>query len=241
MVSWSKDRQIKKKEYADKVRHAASTLIAKIERLAELSYRFFDDIQPLITDTDILVSKEQGITSARDFLWRGLVAKHSDLLSRIVDEQIEMAYVDLYGYDPKVQSLFLTTIEQIKAVDTTIHVAVLSLTQDDVLSLKKLDSPPMSAQLGNKLRNTCFMLSSETQSLMKEAVQIFRVEMLKIITAKDTDIYNKKVNINLIDPLDISSRLSKIAQSSEAEEKIRSKLKHWYPDVSRESLCRREI
>lgn len=221
LVSWNKDRQLKKKEYADKIRHTASVIIAKIERWTELSQRFFDDIQPLITDTDVLVSKEKDITSARDFLWRGLVAKHAEFLTRIVDEKIEISYVDLYGYDPKVQTLFSITTQQLKAIDDTIHIAVLNMTQNNVLRLNKdTKSPPISAQLGNELRKTCHALSLESKLLMNEVVKVFRDEMLKIIVANDTDIYNKKIKINSTNPIDMANKLRNIVLPQETDKQI---------------------
>src|SRR6267142_6288301 len=72
LYSWRKDRVLRKKEYADRVRHAASFVIAKLEQWRVLSLSFFDEIQPLIVDADAKLLKEGNVTATRGFLWKGL-------------------------------------------------------------------------------------------------------------------------------------------------------------------------
>jgi len=51
-----KGRLLEKKEYADKIRTSAGTIIAKLDRWKTLSLRFFEDIEPLLTRTDMRLS-----------------------------------------------------------------------------------------------------------------------------------------------------------------------------------------
>lgn len=196
LVSWSKDRKIKKKEYADRIRRAAGLVVAKMDRWVDLSLRFFADIQPLITDTDGIIIKEKDATLTRDFFWRGLVSAHASSTLRIVDEQIEIAYVDLYGYDPRIQTFFSSTIHRLRAIDDYIFGKVLTLTQEDILALNNPEDL-ISAQLGNAIRDICQSLNLESKALMEQAVKIFRIEMMKLIEANDTAIFNKEVNISI--------------------------------------------
>jgi hypothetical protein len=47
LIAWTKDRTLRKKEYADRIRSAAGTVTARLERRKELFLHLFDTIQPL--------------------------------------------------------------------------------------------------------------------------------------------------------------------------------------------------
>jgi hypothetical protein len=49
-ITWSHDADLKRKQYADQIRHSASVVTAKIERWSPLADRYFEDIQPTIVD-----------------------------------------------------------------------------------------------------------------------------------------------------------------------------------------------
>jgi hypothetical protein len=199
LFAWHKDRQLKRKEYADRIRRAAGTVTAKLERWRELSLRFFDDIQALITDADIKITKEQDAIATRDFLWRGLVIEQAKSSQRILDEMIEIAYIDLYGYDPDIQALFVGAVQRFKAIDRNIHNCVLELTQQDVLELSKTRQPIRSAQLGNALRRTCGKMAVNYDAQIEKINRSFRLEMMKLIEASDIKIVNKQVKISSAD------------------------------------------
>jgi hypothetical protein len=144
VYTWRKDQQLRKKEYADKIRFLAGTIIAKFERWKELSLRFFEDIQPLITETDNYLVNERDLIKTRDFLWIGLTRARIISSQRILDEKIENAYVDLYGYDPRIEALFSKTIEGLKTLDRRSYESLLEKTQMDIIRLG----------FGKKINNT---------------------------------------------------------------------------------------
>jgi hypothetical protein len=65
-----KDRLLRRKELSDRVRRSTGIIITKADRWKQLSLRFFDELQPIITDADVLLVKEQDVVTARDFFWR---------------------------------------------------------------------------------------------------------------------------------------------------------------------------
>jgi hypothetical protein len=197
LISWHKDRQLKKKEYADRIRRAAALTTAKLERWRELALRFFEDIQPILTDADIKLTTEGNIIATRDFLWRNLVAIRAESSRRIVDEQIEIAYVDLYGYDPRVQELYQFSVRKLKEIDHDVSIRVLDFTQADVLKLKDTTGEFKSAELGNSLRLTIGRVALTFEYEINQILSIFRTEMIKIIEARDNDIVNKRIELML--------------------------------------------
>ncbi len=195
LYAWHKDRLLKKKEYADRIRHAASSVTAKFERWRELSLRFFDDIQPLITDVDGVLLKQRDVIVARDSLWRGLVTARAESSRRILDEQIEIAYADLYGYDARIRDLFAGGVDFLKEIDERIFREVLKRTQADVLALSGVKATLQSAKLGNALRETCADLATQLAVELNTVLVPFRQEMIKLIEASDSQIVSKAVGI----------------------------------------------
>ncbi len=196
LIALNKDRHLRRKEQADKVRHAAGVIIAKLERWCELGLRYFEDVQPIITEADIKLVKEQNLTDVRDFLWHELVNLRNKTFQRILDEQIETAYADLYGYDPRIQELFVEVVSRFKQLDQDIYMQVLMQTQENVFQLKETKKAFYSAQLGNKLRETSASLGKQYMMLTSWIVAPFRNEMIKLIKASDSEVVNRKVEIS---------------------------------------------
>lgn len=193
LLSVSRDRSLKRKEYADKVRNAAAMVAVKLDRWVLLALSYFDAIQPVLVEVDAAVVKDRNVLAARDQLWQGLVIAHKEAWQRILDEQVEIAYVDLYGYDPHVQQLFTAATDSLKALDSAVYSKTLQLTQGDVLDLLESEQSIVSAQLGNELRKTCSYLSEEYEHMMTSIVTPFRDEMLKLIRGSDGRIVGKRI------------------------------------------------
>ena len=221
LTAWARDRGLRRKEYADRIRNAAGLVIAKLERWKELSIHFFDGIQPLLTDADRMLLEKQDFIATRDFLWRELVAFHATSLEKITNEQIEIAYKDLYGYDPSIQKLFAKAIERLKEIDTVTFILVLQQTQKDILDLKALRKPYFSSQLGNELRKSCGQLALESKKHIDFIIAAFRNEMIKLIQASDSQIVNRDIRIEIPKEL-LSSSPHLIAQIAKVEKSIRS-------------------
>jgi hypothetical protein len=92
LYGWVKDHRLRNREYADRIRLAAAQTLAGIERWKEVGLRSFDDVQPLITDADTLLVKEQDPIRTRDSLWRALMALQAETSKRILNERLEGAY-----------------------------------------------------------------------------------------------------------------------------------------------------
>ena len=153
--SWNKDKLLKRQEYADQIKRAAGQTIAKLERWSAISDNLFMEVQPTITDADVQLVSTQDVIATRDQLWRSLLEKITSRSRMILAEEIELAYVDLYGYDPGVRSLFRSALQNLRAVDLEIGSQILKQTQKDVRSFSGADHRVIqSAELGNLLRAT---------------------------------------------------------------------------------------
>src|SRR5207244_800003 len=135
----------------DRIRHAASFVIAKLERWRQLSLGFFADIQPLFVDVDVQLVKERDKKAATNFLWRGLTVAHAEISRRILEEEIEIAYADLYGYNTKARELFAEAAKRLRMLYERNFKKVLTETDAAVKDLLGPLTAIESSDLGNIL------------------------------------------------------------------------------------------
>lgn len=194
--SWNKDQKLKQKDYADKIRHSASVVVAKIERWKGLSLQFFDEIQPTIVDADMNWVSKKDILNVRDIFWRELVATRTKIFQKIADEEIEIAYTNLYGYDPKIQGLFDDVVRRLRAAENYTHQKTLYQTQIDIISAYERKSVKLQrSALGNKLRDTCYEIKKERQEMMTQVIKPFVDQLIRLIQENDRNILNKHLHV----------------------------------------------
>lgn len=63
-----KDRSLRRREYADRIRKAAADTLVALDRWFEIASRYFRDAQPLLTEADMQLVATQDVTQARDAL-----------------------------------------------------------------------------------------------------------------------------------------------------------------------------
>ena len=196
LISWNKDQNLKRKDYADKIRYSASLVVAKIERWKSLSSQFFDEIQPMIIDADMTWVDKKDILNVRDVFWREMVAARTKIFQKISDEEIEIAYTNLYGYDTKIQGLFDDAINRLKAIENYTHQKALYQTQIDIISIYAgKTAKTQSSILGNRLRDTCYKIRTERHEMMSEVISPFVVQLIKLIQENDKNILKKRIHI----------------------------------------------
>lgn len=195
LASLRKDRKLRLKEYADRVRRSAALVVARADRWKHLSLGLFQDIQVAITDADIMLVKERDVRKADDFFWREMFIVQRAIAKKLSDEQIEIAYADLFGYDTKIHNLYGALIQKLTATDRRVFVALLKRTQGDILGSHKEDGIYVSTVLGNQLRVTAKEISAWCSDLMEAALVEFRNEMIKLVQATDETIVRRKLAI----------------------------------------------
>lgn len=194
LTAWYQDRKIKKKEHADRVRRAAGTITAKLERWKEISLHFFDGIQGSIIDVDIRITKDKDSVTARDYLCQHLAEEHAKSLQKILDEMIEIAYVDLYGYDPRIRDLFVGAIRRLKLINRNTYIGVMYKTQTMLRFLASSEERISSGQLGNLLREVCGAFADEYDRQIEGIIDPFRTEMIKLIKMSDREIFENRLS-----------------------------------------------
>jgi nitrogen fixation-related uncharacterized protein len=188
--TWSHDADLKRKQYADQIRHSASVVTAKIERWSPLADRYFEDIQSTIVDVSEKVEATHTREPANRILFKGLVQAQATASQRIVDEQLEVAYIELYGYVPSLQKTFDTTIQDIKSAEAKAHEGTSSALQGKLQDDKVLKLPT-SILIGNELRSSADEQRKQLWKQIEFVATPLREKMLNLINLSDEDIMDE--------------------------------------------------
>lgn len=197
LMALYKEQALRKKELADRVRTASGLVIAKLDRWKQLTLQLFGDLQSAVTDADAMVVAEQDLIATRDYLWKKTVEAQASVASRILDEEIEIAYSNLYGYDPRIHELFTEAVRKLKRINDAVFVGLLNRTQSDIFAMRKTESGKiLSSQLGNRLRVTLASGKSVLETNMESVLDAFRTSMLPIIGASDKALAERQVSVS---------------------------------------------
>jgi hypothetical protein len=188
--TWSHDADLKKQQYADQIRHSASVVTAKIERWSPLADRYFEDIQPTIVDVSEKIEATHTREPANRMLFKGLVQAQATASQRIVDEQLEVAYIELYGYVPSLQKTFDTTIQAIKQAEVNAHDQTIASLQEKLIGDGVLKLPT-SIEIGNELRVSAEKHRQQLRSEIERIASPLREKMLNLINLSDKEILDE--------------------------------------------------
>lgn len=157
-------------------------------------------MQPAITKADMaLVAGTDGIV-VRDELWSACWAARQQVQGRILEEDLELAYAGLYGYDPRIRDLYSASVAQLRLQwDEAFEEAVSSL-QHVVLEFGELmlsaHSKPRSAELGNQLRMVLGAVELDFGQSTRRIVEGLREQLIVVISASDRDIVERRIQIS---------------------------------------------
>jgi hypothetical protein len=187
----AKDRRTRDREFADRVRTAAAKTLGKLERWQQLSARLYEDIQPLFIDVSQKLHAELDAEAARDLLWRELSTARTAAEQRIVDEEIESAYVELYPYHPSVQQRFADAMSRMKEIDAAVYLDFVTRSQEQVLAYDGDGKSYTPALLGNDLRRESARAEDRLESELDQATQPLREFLGAVISLSDKQVASR--------------------------------------------------
>ena len=115
---------------------------------------------------------------------------------RLRTEEIEVAYVDLFGYDPRIHALFSEAVVRLHDSTRETYDLVLETTQHATLSLvKPTEGNFLSGALGNELRTVCGDLAEDLHLTLGYVTSALATELMTVATAPDRAIVDRKLPI----------------------------------------------
>src|SRR5262249_33099718 len=140
---------------ADRIRRAAGVIAAKLERWQSLVLQVFDEVQPLVLDVERATTHHQEAEGARYALLRGLYELRAVAGQRIAAEQLETAYIDLYGYDPRSPDCSLVAVRQLQELDERAFGELCTLAGRDLTARTDPASGQSGTGISDELRRQC--------------------------------------------------------------------------------------
>jgi hypothetical protein len=202
IATLSKERALRKKELADRVRQSASLVAAKLDRWRQLALQAFDQLQAAATDADGHLVANNDEIQTRDLFWKQVVSAQANLAKCVLDEEIEIAYSNLFGYDPKVHALFTVATSRLKQVESLVFLQLLNRTQHEILTVRRSQQQRLlSAQLGNRLRYCLAESRCLLETHMESVIQSFRSAMSTLVSASDDALVNRSIAVPSPDTL----------------------------------------
>jgi hypothetical protein len=188
VITLGKDREVRRKEQADKVRSVASRTLGKMERWSKLALFYFDEVDPLFVQTsEMVAAKNSELPAARDYLWRELKRARIHAEERKLDEELENAYVELFSYHPCVRTLFVETLRTMTVAETSVFEQFLASAELAVLD-SRTKQPFHTANLGNSLRAIAERARVGLDTRFNAPLQRLRDFLAQIVLKPDADL-----------------------------------------------------
>jgi hypothetical protein len=190
LYTWRKDRRLRTKEYADKVRAAAAMTLAKVDRCESLFLSFIHRIRPIFTEIEDMSAKTESKDACRDQFWKQMIAIRLSIYKQFSDEQIELAYAPLFVHQSEIYDLFKNVIEKAKQAEDEFFWNLMGECQKAILGLPD-QMQTVSPVLANKLLDISTyyhkLYAQEFSSLLDEIRRFLR----GIVTASDQQIVSR--------------------------------------------------
>lgn len=186
--AWRLDIRARERLVADRIRNAAALTLGRLERRKELALWYYDEIQPYLIEVSDSLQDSFDVATARDLLWQRLMTARQSSAERILKEDVEGSYVELYAYQPRLFGTFTSTIAALKASDTNVYGRFLEGAQANVLSWDDRERDYVPALLGDDLRATCFAAQGELEAELEDVVRPMREFALKTIAKPDAEL-----------------------------------------------------
>lgn len=204
LISLRKDRNLRKREQADKVRNAAARTLAKLDRWKEITLLMFAQMDIVFVETSKLWASGSKGQTLRDELWERLDQVRVKSLENITKEEIETAYQDLYSFDPCVRDYFEKVLNLLKDEEEVMfHMALLPGVQNILDEMERINYDRHTANFRNPLMAHSIRIRGKYESrLIKVLAEVSRV-LLELIGKTDNEIlsmnetYFKNLSINV--------------------------------------------
>jgi len=194
LVTWNKEIDTRRSAQANEIRVAAATTLVKLDRWKTVSFSLFDQIRPDFVDTKEMLKKKFDVIEARDHLWKAMHVTRAALLRRASEDQVEMAYLELYAFHPEARGLFITTLANAKDEEARMYDELLKETQNVVLSWMGRKDEYTTAMLWKNLTNVSDAKRGQYQPSI-DSIFAPLFEMLnKLITLPD-DLILRRPNL----------------------------------------------
>jgi hypothetical protein len=192
LVSWSQSRQLQTREQADRVRVAAGQTLAALERRREIVLSLFQELQPVFVKASEDFASSFDRVSVRDLLWREANAAWTAVERRLLEDDLQEAYVALYGYHPALRDLVRASIREMRTRESRAVDEFVVQLQDAMLRFETDRNTYQTAHLGNVLRAVAAHYRQCIATAEEQSVAPLEEFLTALVLAPDEEILRGK-------------------------------------------------
>jgi hypothetical protein len=191
LVSWTRDREIRTREQADRIRVAAAKTIAKLERWEAIQLSLYSELQPTYVELSEGLVTRFDVVASRDLLWKRITALRTHIASRLLDEGVETAYVDLVAYHAPVRETFAKVMADLRAAEEEASRRLLATTEAAILAFEGKQGSYQTAHLGNALRAATVTVERDFRQQARGHITRVQDSLYSLLSATDAQILRR--------------------------------------------------
>jgi hypothetical protein len=174
------DRLERQRTDANKVRAAAASTLVKLDRYEEISLSTYDQCEPSFVDTKELLVKKFDVDEGNRFLWKAIAEVELAARQKLLDDHIELGYVDLYTYDPSAKDTFTQLFNDLDGIQDQAYGTYHKELQEYVLTYKgvKVYQP---GELYNGLEITAMQNEGAHRRVLEKRLAPVRCGLIRLI------------------------------------------------------------
>jgi tetratricopeptide (TPR) repeat protein len=183
--------RVQKREYADRIRSSASEIVVKLTRWKELDLNFCRNVQHIIEEDIVKCPRcKQEKDETRNFLWSRISNERAQTSEKIIDEEIEIAYKDLYLYTQEIELFFNDAITKMKYIEFKLYQNLILSLQNEIWSPEDHENIDIfNAKMKDIVSNFYYIY----RDLIDGLIEPVRGELIKLLELSDKDVFNKNI------------------------------------------------
>lgn len=191
LYSWSKDRELVRKEQAQLIRSRVATAMGKLDKSKSLVMSIFVDSDLIFEKAKISLHNleksgqlnDTNIVAVRNETFRDLLQMQNKIVHSMNDLQMDTAYIDISGYK-SVRDKYRNAIQDLRRNESDAFSEIQSFTQMRILQINPKESFD-SAEFWNFLSGKSEEQKRKTTDIIDKVVNNVNLELEQIINSQD--------------------------------------------------------
>ena len=154
LISWYKDRTLRKRERADSVRRAAAETLGRLDSWSEWHDAMYDAVDPLFVKSSRMLEADWDWLSTRDWLWRKMQEHRTSVVERSLSGDFQLTYAEIVMFQPAFRPWIVARIADLRSCERTVYAGFVEGCQTVIRTASQewTREEYTPAMLGNQLR-----------------------------------------------------------------------------------------
>lgn len=190
VLTLAKDRATRVTEEANKVRTAAATTLAKLDRWQQVELSLYRRLQPDFVGLSERLAAKYDVVATRDEFWKQVAEARTEVAKQVLEEQLQTSYGDLIAHFPAARKRIIDTLSELDKVEVGASDNFMAIAEQAILRLKGRQSTFQTPQLGNELRAAAATGAAKLRADSDHYLDPLRSYLFSLITLTDEQLVN---------------------------------------------------